>query len=1119
MEPLSREERKKIFKDELSLLKESQKISPKVHDYVAKAHDWFYEELDMRENRIKQVEAETKVPQYEPVKIQKPKREKPVKTEEQIRERNITWLLNLGVILLLIGGLYVATSNWETMSNLTKAGSIGLISLVFYGMAYVSKRVLRIDKTAFAFIVLGSLFLPIFLLSIGWFELIGPYLSVSGEGRHLFGLLSSFLVLPVYVYLAKKLSARLFVWFSYISLFVGMGFLLASLQAGEDTFFLGMMLFQAGLIYVFHRVKAVEKFQLFTKEFVHFAQLNLILTSVLMLFLFDSNAYFGFNLILTACIYLAMVYVTGKKNFHFVFTAMLVFGVFQLVEHSFLDSLNVLIYAMIGFVFLLLPKALDDDYPWKRIFTLTSGVISGLAFLLITFDAILIKLGDPTIVLLLAYFVIAGNFLYLSHTTKKGLFRYLTAIFISVALFEGYLLVNELVTLKPIVLFVSLIGFLMFIAGSFMRGKWFEPIKQPARDVGWFYMGVTFYGAAFMYAWWELGVILLFISFCAYVSLEKETRKAFHSLALWLIPLALGFGIVSFSEEIRLISDVYRTEIGVTGHFVLGSLVLLLARLITKKETLSKYHFYVSQGLYTIALLCALAFPTNEVWLRPLIFIGGIGMYLWLYQQSKEKLVAYFVSITTLIAYFTVLSAMDGFGKLEFVVGAVVLFVATISLKNKDLAKAFASIGHIYLPFALLLTLFSYGNGSVWAFALAFIIYGVSTVKAKVEWQKKTFLYSAFTALFAVFATSLTYVETVAGEFSYLLTSGVMAGFWFLATPLYKRRTLYYFVPFSLFGVLTFIMSYPFGAMEYTVSLLYAIGVMVILHLAKWTVMTAIPTLLIYGATLQYLMYHSFPAAGELLLIAVFGVVFLFAGKWFYKSLYEKPLSIDVYTIAGMLFFFTMYAFPQPLLWMKILPGLLLAGAIWMQRARVKETSRWIPTFLAGGYLLQPYYTLLNNLEIHELLLREVYVLPFIIVGVYLQICLKGRFEKLTNRLQWGILFFVALVLVVDGLETSTIYDALILGSLSLASILVGVFLKVKSYFFIGTGVLLLNVFMQTRPFWGNLPWWAYLLIAGTILIGVASSNEWNKQKSQRGEETIVGTLKEKARELWKQWK
>ena len=94
-------------------------------------------------------------------------------TAEQIRERNISWALILGVILLFIGGLVFGTSNWSSMSNLFKVVFVSLVSVVFFASSYIAEKYLNIKKTAFAFMTLGSLFLPISIISIGFFELLG----------------------------------------------------------------------------------------------------------------------------------------------------------------------------------------------------------------------------------------------------------------------------------------------------------------------------------------------------------------------------------------------------------------------------------------------------------------------------------------------------------------------------------------------------------------------------------------------------------------------------------------------------------------------------------------------------------------------------------------------------------------------------------------------------------------------------------------------------------------------------------------------------------------------------------------------------------------------------------
>jgi hypothetical protein len=89
---------------------------------------------------------------------------------------------------------------------------------------------------------------------------------------------------------------------------------------------------------------------------------------------------------------------------------------------------------------------------------------------------------------------------------------------------------------------------------------------------------------------------------------------------------------------------------------------------------------------------------------------------------------------------------------------------------------------------------------------------------------------------------------------------------------------------------------------------------------------------------------------------------------------------------------------------------------------------------------------------------------------------------------------------------------------LALVSIVAGMQLRTKSYFFVGIWVLLFNVMYQTKEYWGNMPWWGYLLIAGTTLIGIASYNEWNKQRTEKDRQNkVVGKVKQFLSSL-KEW-
>src|SRR5699024_3790554 len=142
-----------------------------------------------------------------------------------------------------------------------------LVAVLFFGVAYFTRRVLKIEKTGFAFHILGSLFLPIVILSAGYFELFGPYFSYYGEGRFLFGAAGSFVILPVYVLLAARLASRLFICFSYVTSRISASFLIAALHLPADSFYLGIMIFNAVLILAYTYFGKRHQLKQFTKEF------------------------------------------------------------------------------------------------------------------------------------------------------------------------------------------------------------------------------------------------------------------------------------------------------------------------------------------------------------------------------------------------------------------------------------------------------------------------------------------------------------------------------------------------------------------------------------------------------------------------------------------------------------------------------------------------------------------------------------------------------------------------------------------------------------------------------------------------------------------------------------
>ncbi|WP_221567017.1 DUF2157 domain-containing protein [Alkalihalobacillus sp. TS-13] len=1132
----SRQERRRVFIKEISTLNEGNYITEKECERLLQAHNEFYvDSLAYEKQKQEQQHQQSVVTKdeeqntpAEPAEPVKPVKAKKKLTVEEVRERNITWSLNLGVILLLIGGLFVATSNWETMSNWMKSGSIILVSGLFYGLAFITKRILKIDKTAFAFIVLGSLFLPIFILSIGWFELLGPFLSVYGQGRYILGMSGSFLLIPVYGFLARGLSSRLFVWFSYITLSICVGFLLASFSLPVDGFYMGIMLYNGLLLVNYHWLKKREVLKLFFNELVYFAQINLVFSTLLMLFFYENNTFYSFNLLLTAILYLSMIYVSRQKEYHFIFSTMIVYGAYQLIEYSFLETFSALFYAVLGIIFLVLPRFLDEQFPLKKVFHLTSAAVSGFAFLYISYEGILLSMNEPSYLLMLAYLIIAGNFIYLSNVNKVRLFIYLSPVFLAASLYEVALKIDQWIQFDTFLLPAFFIGFILLVCfGYILKFPLLQVIRNSSKDVGISIMLVTIIANSTFDHPWELGIQFLFLAISSFIVMVSDSHTLYKKIAPLILPASLGFAFTFFGEELRRASILYYTELGISMNFVLGSLVLILSYFAWKsigRNTLALYSFYIAQGFYTVGILSALTLPINETWVRPIVLLAGIGIYYALYKVTNYKGMSYVIGMTFLVWYFTLVRAshltleFTSFTEsIQLTLGGVFLLVITVLTRKNEiiLSNGLAWVAHCYIPFALLSTYIHYNERSLWSFLVAVGIYAVSTYMAHTEWKIKPLLYGTFTTLFmTVFVILETFQYEDKVPYAFLFTSLLIVIFWESTNKFYKRRTSYYLVPFSILGVGSFLIVDPYGWLTFIFTVIYSVGLLIFLHKVKWDLFASLPLLLILIGTGRFLEMSDMEASFKILLAAGIGICLLLSGQFIYKSIYKiedgRLKQFDSYTIVAFIFFGFLYTLHHDLIWLKALPGILISIGLWIQRPRVPTSWFRFVIFLSGAYLLQPYYALVNAIILPPLWKQEIYVLPLIILVVFLRRCMEGRYKKITSQIQWAVLLIVSVLLIKDGLESSTIYDALILGSLSLLSMLTGMFKRIKSYFFIGAGVLLLNVILQTRPFWGNLPWWGYLLITGSLLIFVASYNEWHKQKTSKGKSTILTVFKEK---------
>ncbi|MCA0984249.1 hypothetical protein LCL89_09350 [Halobacillus yeomjeoni] len=1122
--------KQEVFKEKLFHLMANGYISKETYEQVMDGERSYVEAKTSSEAK-EQPAVEHEQEQVKTPEPAKPKKKKKVKTPEQIRERNITWSLILGVALLLITGLIVATSQWAQMGPGVKVVSIAFVSLFFFGLSYGTGRFLKIHQTSFAFLTLGSLLIPITILAIGYFELFGSYLSLFGEGKYLLGLIGTLLPLPLYVRHAIVHQSRMYVWISFLFLTLSVGFALGSTPLTTDGFYLMLMVYNAALIAAYVRYKDDRRIQLFTKELPLFAQLNLVLSTLLMLFFFESEVFYSFNLLLTASIYMAMVFVYKTKEYQFVFSVMMVYAIYQLVEHSPLEQVDWTIYALAGLLYLGFAYAFNNHAFIQKVFHYTSGVVSFCAFVFITYEAIALRGDEGAWLLFFAYVVITFNYFLLANVTPHLVFKYMTPIFYFISLGQLW----SLVDLGPLYFFLYGGAVVLFVyAGLWSRNRWMSVVKTSSFYTSLIVLFGSIGFSVLVSAYGKTALMFFGISMLAYLTVKKSRRKFIQKIALWTNPAALVLASTFFYEPLRGWLPRYEEtfafpfHIGVTGVLLIA--VFFGWRLMGKRK-LSSTTFYVGQGTYLGAIVLLIDYPGVDVnVIRPLMLSVGIAMMYSLVQYAKYSVLWGFVSLVTLGFY---LSLIDPFGfeahesmviYITFAPVLLILLAEVGSRKWGDMRPYFYWLAHIVQPFIIVLILlnqFVFDPVHPAFLMVPLLVYLYSSLSALRESEISAMLYAASSVLFLLILTVPEYYGWWGDALhAFLITSVLLSGIWVAIPHVWKKRLEWYWIPFSLIGLM-FLTSQTgrVSNVELVLILGYTVLNLVFLHIRRWPWVRFVPLLL----TISIWETVGFVWEPRSMIVALIAGIFVLmgAGYHFHTHLLDGKKNVDAYSWMALVYiaFLVTYTSMEESIWIHILPLVLAGGWLWITSRKWKAPLITGISFTAGMVGFYSAYVLVlvdYQSIIPDLIEAELQALPVLGLLVYLRVRTWKAYPFIMNQVQFGILLLVAAFLVVDAIQSHTIWDAWIIGGLSLVSMVAGMQLKIKSYFFVGMGVLIFNVLYQTKPYWGNAPWWVYLLIAGLLLISVASYNEWQKQQSSSGK-----PVERKLKRLWlalKRW-
>ena len=153
----------------------------------------------------------------------RPVQQRPVKQKKPVETGHI--LFGAGVLLVFIAGLIFATSMWSIMPSAIKVTTLFVAALFFIGVAWLLEVRLKLREASVTMFILGSIFMSLTVIAVGYFAWLGNAFSLGTRSRYLVISVSLYM-LTASLFLGYRLYGNVvFRIISYISSCIAFTFL------------------------------------------------------------------------------------------------------------------------------------------------------------------------------------------------------------------------------------------------------------------------------------------------------------------------------------------------------------------------------------------------------------------------------------------------------------------------------------------------------------------------------------------------------------------------------------------------------------------------------------------------------------------------------------------------------------------------------------------------------------------------------------------------------------------------------------------------------------------------------------------------------------------------------
>lgn len=971
----------------------------------------------------------------------------------------INVVLIIGVIFIILSGLIFATTTWLYLSDILRTIIICSLSLVFFGASLLAEKAFRIPKTAVAFYTLGSIFLPIAVLALGFFRLLGNWFSISGEGQYLLYMTASILLCATAYFGAMKYRYGYFTAGFLLCITASVLFFVKSLYLPYDVFILVMFLFCAAVTFVSEfldrKYAARPKHGHIVSHLRLFAILNVTVIGSAGLITNGTGLLSGISGILISGLFLKSMF-RNKETYWgvFPFAVFIIAGFMKCNMNG--DFNNYIMLAALSSAVIILCGVMNV-FPekMKKWLGVAGGIWAGLVFVW-QFTSFFVDDSGWTLLHLLAVAVLLGNILLVAVLQKSRIF--MSAMpFVVVTLIAGICSYLSFDAFPP-GLFMTLLSAAAFGAVFILdRRKFAISPRTVTSDLVftvWCLAGgfsdiytdgltsavVSVHSSA--YAIGSLISFLILIGIAAILFFEPK-----RSGAGWIF----GFGLPHFVMLLVLPFQVYfadQTDVEILMLIFYGIIAIMAASGILLQDRYNRIQ------RMKIPFLSALIIYGTAI---PLVlWVGGVSnlypLYFWI-----------------LTAYFAIRLTVHSAGKEG-------------TAKRSETASLYYASG-----FVLFLSVLASAN-CLMPSRHAFYVFLVPSALAAV-------LFAGF-----VLMKYAMKIKRDAYKYYYQVTNAGLHFFSILIVILYMSDAA---------------VAPLIGAAVIVLPVLCLTG----LYLEKNTAAGWIGVSLLYAVFTAVFSKLAVPAESVLYVAGFAGVfvVIAAAGRWLHGHVFasvvrddeKKSVCIDWFTLLDIIGAAVLLAAGGE--WGRFVGSVLLIiyALLFYKRIGTKHADDISLTFAAAffcmAFWMQPFFT------VPELLSTEFNLLPVIMFFVFLNKSIWQQARRVTGILLYISACFCIAVLALDAISTGKLVDALIIGVISLLILAVSFLRKSKRWFVLSALALVVLGIYMSRSFWLSLAWWIYLLATGLALIGLAAANEIAKQKGS--------SLSRKASSIFEEWK